>query len=425
MTRWSIQRSRADGSAGTATAAQAEEPTPTHPVASGLPVPSEPEEPLPTGAVRSSDEADADADGDADTDVDTDVDTDADADSEPDANTDTDTDADAGADDGSGEAEATAAGTTAAPDTQSASEDDEEGDAPGTTREVSKQAMIGVGLLALLVTGTTFMLLGGDGGDPEARANHGAQGKYADESGGAGGIPGVAPASTASPSPLKPPGQAAGTADGGKPQSSSGGSGPAAGPGPGTGGGGGRPVPAKNGTGAQSTSSSGGAGTSAAGSGSSSASSGSTGSSNSSSGTAGSTPLGGAATSATVTRLTGYASGRCVDVPDGQAKDGTPLQIWDCTNVKWQKWSIRSDGTVRSLGLCMDLAWASGDNGTAIQAATCNGGWAQQFRLTAAGDLVNPKTDKCVDVRDEQTSNGARLQLWPCTGTPSQKWYRS
>ncbi|MGQ4328423.1 ricin-type beta-trefoil lectin domain protein [Streptomyces hayashii] len=117
----------------------------------------------------------------------------------------------------------------------------------------------------------------------------------------------------------------------------------------------------------------------------------------------------------------GYASGRCIDVT-GSGGDGTPLQIWDCTGASQQTWRFMSDGTVRSLGLCMDVAWGSTRNGAVIQLARCSGNPAQQFRLNAAHDLVNPQADKCVDVKDQGTGNGTRLQLWDCNGRGNQKW---
>ncbi|MGW1274846.1 ricin-type beta-trefoil lectin domain protein, partial [Streptomyces sp. NPDC002491] len=117
----------------------------------------------------------------------------------------------------------------------------------------------------------------------------------------------------------------------------------------------------------------------------------------------------------------GFASGRCIDVT-GAGGDGTPLQIWDCTGARQQTWRFMSDGTVRSLGMCMDVAWGSTRNGAVIQLARCSGNPAQQFRLNAAHDLVNPQADKCVDVRDRGTGNGNRLQLWDCNGMGHQKW---
>ncbi|MFF3560960.1 ricin-type beta-trefoil lectin domain protein [Streptomyces sp. NPDC002574] len=127
-------------------------------------------------------------------------------------------------------------------------------------------------------------------------------------------------------------------------------------------------------------------------------------------------------------RIRSSASGRCVDITnaaDGIGRDGSRLRIWDCGGAASQKWDFRSDGSVHSLGLCMDLAWASTANGTAVQLAKCNGGWAQRFVLNSAGDLVNPHADKCVDVVDKATGNGTQLQLWTCYGTSNQKWYRN
>ncbi|MGW2892826.1 ricin-type beta-trefoil lectin domain protein [Streptomyces griseoruber] len=117
----------------------------------------------------------------------------------------------------------------------------------------------------------------------------------------------------------------------------------------------------------------------------------------------------------------GYASGRCIDVTDAGG-DGTPLQIWDCNGAPQQKWRFMGDGTVRALGLCMDVAWGATNDGAVIQLATCNGNPAQQFRLNSAHDLVDPQADKCVDANNRGTGNGTRLQLWDCNGQNNQKW---
>jgi hypothetical protein len=72
----------------------------------------------------------------------------------------------------------------------------------------------------------------------------------------------------------------------------------------------------------------------------------------------------------------------------------------------------------------MDVAWGSRDNGAAIQIAWCNGTPAQQFVLSAAGDLVNPQSNKCVDVKDWNPNNHAVLVQWDCHGGANQKWRR-
>ncbi|MFI2380365.1 ricin-type beta-trefoil lectin domain protein [Streptomyces sp. NPDC018964] len=120
-----------------------------------------------------------------------------------------------------------------------------------------------------------------------------------------------------------------------------------------------------------------------------------------------------------------HNGGRCIAASgarNGTASDGTRLVTWDCEGGSWQKIDFRSDGTARMFGLCMDLAWAGQSNGTAIQLAKCNGGWAQKFKLNSAHDLVNTEIGKCVDIVDNKRTNGAALQLWSCSGSDNQKW---
>ncbi|MGQ4427892.1 ricin-type beta-trefoil lectin domain protein, partial [Streptomyces violaceoruber] len=126
----------------------------------------------------------------------------------------------------------------------------------------------------------------------------------------------------------------------------------------------------------------------------------------------------------TVRRGQGYMSGRCIDVLDGKRTNGTPLQIWSCEGQAWQQWEIWPDGTIRTMGKCMTLLGGH-DNATPIALYDCNGNATQQFRVNAANDLVNPYADKCVDVKDQRTTNGTRLQLWTCNGQANQKWSTS
>ncbi|MEU9345152.1 ricin-type beta-trefoil lectin domain protein [Streptomyces sp. NPDC048278] len=121
--------------------------------------------------------------------------------------------------------------------------------------------------------------------------------------------------------------------------------------------------------------------------------------------------------------IVGYASSKCVEVSAHAGTDGSPLRLWGCDGDAWQKWVFRSDGSVRSMGLCLDIADASQGNGATVQLATCNGGWAQKFNLNSSHDLVNTVIGKCVDAKDAGTGNGTRLQLWDCTGASNQKWH--
>jgi hypothetical protein len=70
----------------------------------------------------------------------------------------------------------------------------------------------------------------------------------------------------------------------------------------------------------------------------------------------------------------------------------------------------------------MDVAGGSTANLAAIQLYTCNGTGAQQFVLTGAGDLVNPQSNRCIDIGGWNGNDGAKLILWDCVGGANQKW---
>lgn len=128
----------------------------------------------------------------------------------------------------------------------------------------------------------------------------------------------------------------------------------------------------------------------------------------------------------TTMAMKGDGSHRCIDVKDGRAgsgNDGTPLQVWDCTNGAGQTWTFDKDGTLRSLGQCMDLAWGSIAENTPVQLVACNGNAAQQFRITQKNQLVNPAAEgKCVT--SDADGNGSRLFLRTCTGAANQVWQK-
>jgi streptogrisin C len=121
-------------------------------------------------------------------------------------------------------------------------------------------------------------------------------------------------------------------------------------------------------------------------------------------------------------RLISAHSGKCIDAPT--FNDGQQLTIYDCHGMVNQQWTFVADGTLRTNNMCMDVAWGSRDNGAAIQIVGCSGNPAQQFVLSAAGDLVNPQANKCVDVSGWGTANHTPLIQWDCHGGANQKWRR-
>lgn len=123
-------------------------------------------------------------------------------------------------------------------------------------------------------------------------------------------------------------------------------------------------------------------------------------------------------------RFVSSLNGTCIDVPSSNFSDGVGLQTWGCNDSSAQRFAWQGGSLQTANNKCMDVAWGSRDNGARIQIATCSGNPAQQFVLSAAGDLVNPQSNKCVDISGWNSSWGAALVQWECTGGANQKWRR-
>jgi glucosylceramidase len=80
---------------------------------------------------------------------------------------------------------------------------------------------------------------------------------------------------------------------------------------------------------------------------------------------------------------------------------------------------------------CLDVTNRSTANGAVLQQWTClsgstaaNQGW---FFIPAATSgyytVVNLNSKKCLDVTGRSTANGAVIQQWTCNGGTNQEWY--
>jgi hypothetical protein len=85
-----------------------------------------------------------------------------------------------------------------------------------------------------------------------------------------------------------------------------------------------------------------------------------------------------------------HAPALVIDVSGGEGSvgDGALLLLWSWwggTNQQWRP-EARPDGSyrfvARNSGKCLDVPWASRDNGVQLAQVTCNGNTAQDFRLT-------------------------------------------
>lgn len=118
--------------------------------------------------------------------------------------------------------------------------------------------------------------------------------------------------------------------------------------------------------------------------------------------------------------------GRCLDIDGNVTTLGTGVELYDCNGAAGQQWIPQADGSIKNpaSGLCLDSPNGATANGTALRIWTCNGAAAQKFSV--ATPILYPvagAASKCVDVAgDDVNGNGQAVQLWTCqnvvTGAP-------
>jgi poly(3-hydroxybutyrate) depolymerase len=122
-------------------------------------------------------------------------------------------------------------------------------------------------------------------------------------------------------------------------------------------------------------------------------------------------------------QLVGAQSGRCADVPNSSAVNGTQVQLWDCAGVANQRWTLTSGRQLQVYGTkCLDASGQGTGNGTAVVIWDCNGQANQQWNVTANGTITGQQSGLCLDASGAGTANGTRLILWACNGGANQRW---
>jgi hypothetical protein len=118
-------------------------------------------------------------------------------------------------------------------------------------------------------------------------------------------------------------------------------------------------------------------------------------------------------------------TGKCLEDPGSKTANGSPVELWTCGTSSNQKWTVVQDGTMRVLGKCLDMAGLGTATNTALQLWTCDSGdGAQQWQAGSDGELVNPRSGKCVYVPVNSAGNGTRPVVHACANDPRHRWLR-
>ncbi|WP_406141861.1 arabinofuranosidase catalytic domain-containing protein [Streptomyces sp. NBC_01089] len=116
--------------------------------------------------------------------------------------------------------------------------------------------------------------------------------------------------------------------------------------------------------------------------------------------------------------------GQCVDVAaDDTGVNGAAVQLWNCQSyAEDQYWTHHSNGSLSTIGRCLDIDGNGTANGTQVELWDCNGVGGQVWQQRSDGSLFNPQSGRCLDSPDGATANGTHLRIWDCNGAAAQKF---
>jgi non-reducing end alpha-L-arabinofuranosidase len=115
---------------------------------------------------------------------------------------------------------------------------------------------------------------------------------------------------------------------------------------------------------------------------------------------------------------------QCVDVAgDDNGGDYTVVQLWNCQPYAVdQHWYHNTNGSLETLGRCLDIDGDGTAVGTKVELWDCNGVGGQVWQQQSNGSLLNPQSGLCLDDPSDDTANGTQLQIYTCNGTAAQKF---
>ena len=130
---------------------------------------------------------------------------------------------------------------------------------------------------------------------------------------------------------------------------------------------------------------------------------------------------------------------KCLEVKGGTYANGTPVQISTCTGNARQRWSIMSDGTLRSNGTwCMTVPGGVAADVTYLTIEPCNAGqgaaqqWVPDSTRSEPGTfqfvsglwwMPNPTINGCLDNPASANANGTQQIVYQCINNHiNQDW---
>jgi hypothetical protein len=128
--------------------------------------------------------------------------------------------------------------------------------------------------------------------------------------------------------------------------------------------------------------------------------------------------------------LTNNPTGLCMDVAGGVAVPGAMVRSWTCNYSSAQNWYYDySYSTVRFSAdddYCLDIWQGGTSEGTPVDLWPCTNAANQLWTFFELPDgtllLQNPATGLCLNVPGQNPNEGQQLWLWNCYPDPMQSW---
>jgi alpha-galactosidase len=123
------------------------------------------------------------------------------------------------------------------------------------------------------------------------------------------------------------------------------------------------------------------------------------------------TPGGGCAPAVPTGQVTGNGA-KCMDDSGSATADGNPVILYGCTGNANQRWTLGTDGTVRTLGKCLTASGTSAGSWAVL--GSCSGATTQQWTAQPDGTLTSAASGLCLDVYGGGAANLTKLDVWTC-----------
>jgi RHS repeat-associated protein len=113
----------------------------------------------------------------------------------------------------------------------------------------------------------------------------------------------------------------------------------------------------------------------------------------------------------------------CLDDQYGGTSPGNVIDIYGCNGSASQEWTANADGTLETLGNCLDVSGNGTSWGTSVVLEPCSASTPGEiWHAGADGSWVNPNSGACLDDPGATTTWGTQVHIYGCNGTSAQDW---